>query len=85
MLFTKVSAREENSFAPFAKVYASKMQKLEDFFDLPKFLLANVSAPKVNIRQLLLKPDSHVPENFCQIKIFPSLVQKNTIICWFDV
>ena len=28
-----------------------------------------------------LKSDSHVPEYFCQIKIFPSLVQKNTIIC----
>ena len=27
-----------------------------------------------------LKSDSHVSENFCQIKIFPSLVQKNTII-----
>ena len=34
---------------------------------------------------LTLKSDSHVSENFCQIKIFPSLVQKNTIICLFDV
>ena len=27
-----------------------------------------------------LKSDSHVPENFCQIKIIPSGVQKNTIV-----
>ena len=33
----------------------------------------------------MLKSDSHVPENFCQIKKFPSLVQKNTIICLFGV
>ena len=32
-----------------------------------------------------LKPDSHVLENFCQIKIFPSLVRKNVIICLFRV
>ena len=32
-----------------------------------------------------LKSDSHVPENFCQIKIFPSHVRKNTIICLFGV
>ena len=31
-----------------------------------------------------LKSDSHVPENFCQITIIPSGVQKNTIICLFD-
>ena len=30
------------------------------------------------------KLDSHVPENFCQIKIFPSLVKKK-IICLFGV
>ena len=34
---------------------------------------------------LNLKSDSHVPENFCQIKIFPSLVQKNIIICFSGV
>ena len=28
-----------------------------------------------------LKSDSHVPENFCQIKIFPSHFRKNTMIC----
>ena len=28
-----------------------------------------------------LKSDSHVPGNFCQIKIFPSHLRKNTIIC----
>ena len=28
-----------------------------------------------------LKSDSHVPEIFCQIKVFPSLVQKNTVVC----
>ena len=33
----------------------------------------------------ILKSDSHVPENFCQIRIFPSLVRKNTIICLFDI
>ena len=32
-----------------------------------------------------LKSDSHVSEKFCQIKVFPSLVQKNTIICLFGV
>ena len=30
--------------------------------------------------QISLKSGSHVPENFCQIKIFPSHVWKNTII-----
>ena len=34
---------------------------------------------------LVLKSDSHIPENCCQIKIFRSLVQKNTIICLFGV
>ena len=34
---------------------------------------------------LVLKSDTHVPENCCQIKIFPSLVQKNTIIFLFGV
>ena len=29
--------------------------------------------------------DSQVEENFCQIKIFPNLVRKNTIICLFGV
>ena len=33
----------------------------------------------------ILKSDSHVSEIFCQIKKFPSLVQKNTIICLFGV
>ena len=32
-----------------------------------------------------LKSDSHVPENFCQIKVIPSGVQKNSIICLFGV
>ena len=32
-----------------------------------------------------LKSDSHVEENFCQIKISPSLVWKSTIICLFGV
>ena len=35
--------------------------------------------------QFPLKSDHHVEENFCQIKIFPSLVRKNTIICLFRV
>ena len=30
-----------------------------------------------------LKSDSQVSENFCQIKIFPSLVRNNAIICLF--
>ena len=34
---------------------------------------------------LSLKSDSHVPENFCQIKVIPSDVQKNTINCLFGV
>ena len=33
----------------------------------------------------VLRLDSHVSENFCQIKIFPSHVRKNTIICLFAV
>ena len=32
-----------------------------------------------------LKSDSHVYGNFCQIKIFPNLVRKNTVICLFGV
>ena len=32
-----------------------------------------------------LKSDSDVPGNFCQIKIFPSHVRKNTIIYLFGV
>ena len=32
-----------------------------------------------------LKSDSHVSENCCQIKIFPSLIRKNTIIRLFGV
>ena len=32
-----------------------------------------------------LKTDFHVPENVCQIKIFPSFVRKITIICSFGV
>ena len=32
-----------------------------------------------------LKSDSHLPEKFCLIKIIPSLVQKNTIICLLGV
>ena len=28
-----------------------------------------------------LKLDPHVPEKFCQIKLFPSLVRKNGSIC----
>ena len=36
-------------------------------------------------RLITLKSDSHVSENFCQMKVFPSLVWKNTIICLFGV
>ena len=32
-----------------------------------------------------LKLDSHLPENFFQIKVIPSGVQKNSIICLFGV
>ena len=32
-------------------------------------------------KKTLLKSDSHVSEKFCQIKIFPSVVRKNPIIC----
>ena len=34
---------------------------------------------------VFLKADSHIPEKFDQIKILPSLVQKNTIICLFGI
>ena len=33
-----------------------------------------------NRNNFVLKSDSHVPENFCQIKIFPSLVQKICLV-----
>ena len=32
-----------------------------------------------------LKSDSHVPENFCEIKIFPSLLWKKNFIYLFGV
>ena len=32
-----------------------------------------------------LKSDSHVQEKFCQIKISPTHVRKNTMICLFGV
>ena len=32
-----------------------------------------------------LKSDSHVPDNLYQIKIFPILVRRSTIICLFGV
>ena len=35
--------------------------------------------------EIEFKWDPHVSENFCQTKIFPSLVRKNTIICLFGV
>ena len=38
-----------------------------------------------NVAKFCLKLDSHVPENFSQIKNFPCLVKKNTIICLFGV
>ena len=34
---------------------------------------------------ITLKLDSHVPENFWKIKIFPSHVRKNAIIYLFGV
>ena len=40
-------------------------------------------ATGVNMK--VLKSDPHVPENFCQIKIFPSHVRKNAIIYLFGV
>ena len=49
----------------------------------------NLSLPKTLIFKFSvriagnLKSDSHVPENFCQSKIFPSHVRKNIMICLF--
>ena len=43
------------------------------------------TAPLVTNFSQALESDSHVPENFRQIKIFPIPVWKNTIICLFDV
>ena len=34
---------------------------------------------------ITLKSSSHVSENFCQIKIFPSFARKNTITCLFGL
>ena len=43
------------------------------------------SFPHLYIWEISLNLDSHVPDNFCQIKIFPGLVWKYTIICLFGV
>ena len=37
------------------------------------------------IKCCILKSESHVPGNFCQVKMFPSLVWKNTLICLLGV
>ena len=63
------------------------LKKLPRNFD-PNFTLltCDIFSLHANIpHKLGLKSDSHVSENFCQIKIFPSLVRKNTIICLFGV
>ena len=50
-------------------------------------LLNNLSTifSLTQLMKLNLQSDSHVPENFGQIKIFLSHVRKNTIICLFGV
>ena len=51
-------------------------------------LISDFARPNSNkavLVQVFLKSDSHVPENFCQIKIFPSHFRKNTMICLFGV
>ena len=52
------------------------------------FLFLDVPVLKLGIIIIILpndrpKSDFHVSENFCQIKIFPCPVRKNTIVCLF--
>ena len=76
----------------FSKVKANCWSVLLHFFiskkwNLKKDSLINCISQFVTRKKVKnnLKSDSHLPENFFQIKIFPSLVSKNTIICLFGI
>ena len=50
---------------------------------VPENCPCTLSKTYFSANRFYLKSDSHVPKNFSQIKIFPSYVRKNTIICLF--
>ena len=68
----------EPKLSPVKKFQRSRAKKYKD--DWNQKPIINPDNEIIN-----LKSDSHVPENICQIKIFPSHVSKNTIICLFGV
>ena len=59
----------------------NKTNGIEKFDDTKTLISANDKLSD----GITLKSGSHVSENFCQIKIFPSLVRKNMIVCLFRV
>ena len=75
----------ENLSGHFLKDGAKVLSK--PISDLCNLSISSEKFPDIcKIAQLNpLKSDSHVSENFCQIKIFLGLVRKNTIICLFGV
>ena len=62
-------------FKDFIKIY--KKCTAEPY----SFLVNDTALPSDDT----LKSDSHLPENFWQIKNFPSHIRKNTITCLFGV
>ena len=50
---------------------------------VPENCPCTLSKTYFSANRFYLKSDSHVPKNFSQIKLFPSYVRKNTIICLF--
>ena len=62
-----------------------KEQQIPENWDQSTIMELWWSLRKLGVDQWLIRlvkaMYSHVPENFCQIKIFPSHFQKNTMIC----
>ena len=58
------------------------MRRFAYFVTLRNFVILIIE--KRSSKREDLKSDSHVLQNFCQIKTSPSLVRKNTIICLFE-
>ena len=55
------------------------------FYSFLTIQIAFLSKFSVTIKNKKLKSDSHVSENFCQIKIFLSLIRNNIIMSLFGV